>query len=55
MFETMPFLRPYLTYMASEDPNRTSREKAVLGINPRTGEKTEWPEPRTPERKGGQE
>ena len=27
----------------------------VLGINPRSGEKGEWPSPRTPERNGGQE
>ena len=43
-----------LAYMASEDPDRTSREKAVLGINPRTGEQGTWPEPRSPERNGGQ-
>ncbi len=48
-------LTAILTYMASEDPERTSREKAVLGINPRTGEKGEWPTPRTPERNGGKE
>lgn len=48
-------LTAILTYMASEDPERASREKAVLGINPRTGEKAEWPTPRTPERNGGKE
>jgi len=32
-----------LAYMASEDPNRASTEKAVLPINPRTGEQTKWP------------
>lgn len=48
-------LTAILTYMACEDPEKTSREKAVLGINPRTGEKETWPELRTPERNGGQE
>ena len=48
-------LTAILTYMACEDPEKTSREKAVLGINSRTGEKMEWPESRSPERKGGQE
>lgn len=46
-------LTAVLAYMASEDPNRTSREKAVLPTNPRTGEQQQWPEPRTPEREGG--
>jgi len=46
-------LTAILTYMASEDPERTSREKSVLGINPRTGEQAIWPSPRTPDRKGG--
>ena len=48
-------LTAILTYMACEDPEKTSREKAVLGINSRTGEKMEWPTPRTPKRNGGQE
>jgi hypothetical protein len=39
--------------MASEDPEKTSREKAVLSTNPRTGEKREWPTPRSPNREGG--
>ncbi len=47
-------LTAILTYMASEDPNRTSREKAVLPLNPRTGEPREWPSPRPPNRSGGQ-
>ncbi|MBT8280999.1 MAG: M20/M25/M40 family metallo-hydrolase [Muriicola sp.] len=46
-------LTAILTYMASEDPEKTSREKAVLSINPRTGEKREWPSPRSPNREGG--
>ncbi|QCX01499.1 M20/M25/M40 family metallo-hydrolase [Aggregatimonas sangjinii] len=48
-------LTAIMTYMASEDPEKTSREKSVLGINPRTGEKGVWPEPRAPERNGGKD
>jgi hypothetical protein len=47
-------LTAILTYMASEDPERTSREKAVLPVDPRTGEQREWPSPREPNREGGQ-
>lgn len=46
-------LTAVLAYMASEDPQRTSREKAVLSKDPRTGEQRQWPEPRSPEREGG--
>ena len=46
-------LTAILTYMASEDPEKTSREKAVLSINPRTGERRSWPTPRSPTREGG--
>ncbi len=46
-------LTAILTYMASEDPEKTSREKAVLSTNPRTGEQREWPTPRSPNREGG--
>ena len=46
-------LTAILAYMASEDPEKTSREKAVLPIDSRTGKQQEWPEPRTPERNGG--
>ena len=46
-------LTAILTYMASEDPKKTSREKASLGLNPRTGERRAWPEPRSPNRDGG--
>lgn len=42
-----------LTYMASEDPDRTSRVKSVLPIDKRTGEPGVWPTPRKPERNGG--
>ncbi|MEP3208060.1 MAG: M20/M25/M40 family metallo-hydrolase [Maribacter sp.] len=48
-------LTAILTYMASEDPERTSREKATLiGTNPRTGEPRTWPKQRSPQRHGGQ-
>ena len=46
-------LTAILTYMASEDPETTSRERAVLPINPRTGEQMTWPEPRDGTRRGG--
>lgn len=46
-------LTAILTYMASEDPERTSREKAILPLNPRTGEQMTWPEPRKSNRDGG--
>jgi hypothetical protein len=46
-------LTAILTYMASEDPERTSREKADLLNDPRTGKPREWPSPRTPNREGG--
>lgn len=41
-----------LAYMASEDPETTSREKRVMPINPRTGEQFEWPTPRDGNRSG---
>lgn len=47
-------LTAILAYMASEHPEKTSREKAVLPISGRTGEQMEWPTPRSPERDGGQ-
>lgn len=44
-----------MAYAASEDPERSSREKsAVLPNNPRTGEPTVWPSPAKANRKGGQ-
>tara|TARA_R110002073_G_scaffold57778_4_gene146775 strand:+ start:201893 stop:203479 length:1587 start_codon:yes stop_codon:yes gene_type:complete len=46
-------LTAILTYMASEDDSKTSIEKIILPINPRTGEQRTWPTPRSPERKGG--
>ncbi len=47
-------LTAILAYMASEYPEKTSREKAVLPISNRTGEQLEWPTPHSPERDGGQ-
>ncbi|MEX0859292.1 MAG: M20/M25/M40 family metallo-hydrolase [Balneolaceae bacterium] len=46
-------LTAILTYMASEDPERASREKSVLPVNPRSGEQMEWPTKRSPNRSGG--
>jgi carboxypeptidase Q len=46
-------LAAILAYMASEDPQKTSNQKSVLPLNPRTGEATEWPTPRSPTRRGG--
>lgn len=46
-------LTAILVYMACEDPVKTSREKAVLPINPGTGEPGQWPAQRSPTRKGG--
>ena len=45
-------LTAILTYMACEDPNKTSAEKIILPINPRTGEQRTWPTPRSPNRDG---
>ncbi|PIQ22261.1 MAG: peptidase M28 [Cytophagales bacterium CG18_big_fil_WC_8_21_14_2_50_42_9] len=46
-------LTAILAYMASEDPNKTSREKSVLPIDVKTGEPGAWPTPAKPNRKGG--
>lgn len=46
-------LTAILTYMASEDPETASREKRILPVDPKTGEESIWPTPRSPERKGG--
>jgi hypothetical protein len=45
-------LTAILVYMACEEPEKTSREKAVLPINPRTGKQGEWPAQRKANRKG---
>lgn len=46
-------LTAILAYKASEDPETTSRERATLPKNPRTGEQMTWPEPRDATRRGG--
>lgn len=46
-------LAAILAYMASEDSNKTSREKAILPINPATGKPGDWPAQGKPNRKGG--
>jgi Zn-dependent M28 family amino/carboxypeptidase len=48
-------LTAILVYMASEDPQKTSREKSILPSNPRTGEPGRWPAERKATRKGGTE
>jgi hypothetical protein len=45
-------LTAILVYMACEEPNLVSREQRIP-VNPRTGEPTEWPAKRSPNRKGG--
>ncbi|MBX2942632.1 MAG: M20/M25/M40 family metallo-hydrolase [Cyclobacteriaceae bacterium] len=47
-------LTAILAYKASEDPQKTSRVKSVLPLDKRTGEQMTWPEPRSPNRNGGQ-
>ncbi|MEX0995466.1 MAG: M20/M25/M40 family metallo-hydrolase [Flavobacteriaceae bacterium] len=42
-----------MTYLASEDPEKTSRERAALPISTRTGEQMTWPTPRDGNRRGG--
>ena len=46
-------LTAILVYMACEDPERFNNTKADLPINPRTGQKTTWPEQKKANRKGG--
>ena len=46
-------LTAILAYMASEDPATTSRERRVMGNNPRTGEPMPWPRQTKATRKGG--
>ncbi|MBT8296102.1 MAG: M20/M25/M40 family metallo-hydrolase, partial [Gramella sp.] len=45
-------LTAVLAYMASEDPETTSREKIKLPVSKRSGEQMTWPEPRDAERAG---
>ncbi len=46
-------LTAILAYMASEDPETTSREKIILPYNKKTGSLNQWPQPKSPTRKGG--
>ena len=46
-------LTAVLAYMASEDPEKTSREQISLPKSRRTGEQMTWPEPRDATRRGG--
>lgn len=46
-------LAAILAYMASEDPNRASVEKAILPLDPKTGERTKWPAQVKAIRRGG--
>ncbi len=46
-------LAAMLAYMASEDPEHMSREKATLPISQRTGQPLEWVECRSPRRTSG--
>jgi len=46
-------LTAILAYMASEDDEKTSREKIILPMNSRTGEQRTWPKQRSPQRDGG--
>lgn len=48
-------LAAILAYMASEDPAKASREKAILPINSKTNEPGKWPEKKEAKRKGGLE
>lgn len=45
-------LTAILAYKASEDPEKSDRQKIVLPIDKRTGKQRTWPTPRSPERKG---
>jgi carboxypeptidase Q len=46
-------LAAIMAYMASEDPQKTSTERATLPNNPRTGQPATWPAQTSPTRKGG--
>jgi len=46
-------LTAILAYMASEDPETTSREKSILPVSKRSGKQMKWPIQRSPRRKGG--
>ncbi|MAZ27249.1 MAG: peptidase M28 [Cytophagaceae bacterium] len=46
-------LTAILAYMASEDPDTTSRQQIVLPMNRRSGEQMTWPEATDANRRGG--
>lgn len=46
-------LTAILAYMASEDPETSSRERIVMPVDAKTGIQRTWPEHRSPNRKGG--
>ncbi|MEX0287669.1 MAG: M20/M25/M40 family metallo-hydrolase [Flavobacteriaceae bacterium] len=48
-------LAAILAYMASEDPEKTSRERAILPVDSRSGKQRSWPSQRSANRKGGQD
>lgn len=42
-----------MTYLASEDEGKTSREKIVLPVDSKSGKQIEWPTPKDGNRLGG--
>lgn len=46
-------LTAVLAYMASEDPAATSRDRSILPIDTKTGERIKWPEQKKATRRGG--
>ena len=46
-------LTAILVYMACEDPTKTSREKSLMPIDSKTGDRSKWPEQKKATRKGG--
>ncbi len=46
-------LAAIMVYMACEDPEKFTTERAELQTNPRTGQKVTWPEQKKATRKGG--
>ncbi len=46
-------LTAILAYMASEDPATTSRERSILPVDIKTGERNKWPEQKKAIRRGG--
>jgi hypothetical protein len=46
-------LTAIMVYMASEDPQKTQRDKIVMPVNPNNGQQMQWPAQRKATRKGG--